>query len=156
MPMRGFITIEDGEGKTSTMHVTSGADDVLETQEALNQVEQLAATILPRIEGRIVELGVTVVGTLPGANPAAPDPDANVQEKALFTYEVDGGFTGRITVPTVNKEVAFRDGSDEVTDAFQAAMEAATVNLLTDERGAPIRRLRRGYQTYSNRKRRTS
>jgi hypothetical protein len=154
MPMGGFITIEDGEGRTSTMQLNHAADTVLETGDALDAVEAVAAAILPYIEGRITQLGVTVLGTLPAGNPAAPDPDANAQEKALFPYEVTGGFKGRISVPTINKEAAFRDNSSEVTDAFQAAMEAVVEDALTDERGAVIVDLERGYQTYANRKRR--
>lgn len=155
MPMRGYITIEDGEGNRSTMNLTRTEDAVLDTGAALDGVEAVAAAILPYIEGQIVDLGVAVTGTLPVGNPAVPDPDSNTQEKATFPFRVEGGFAGRLSVPTINKEAAFLDNSDLVTDAFQAAMSGALEGGgFSDERGAVIENVERGYQSYTSRKRR--
>lgn len=160
MAFRGYIVVQDGQGQRSTMEVNRGEATMLEAGEALDGVEAFAAAILPYIEGRIVEVGIAASGVLPAGNPADPDPDSNVEEKAMFLYESQDGdgvrHKGRISVPTVNKELAFIDNTDRVVPAFQAAVSTLLENgEYTDSRGDEIVSVAEGRQTYRNRKRRT-
>lgn len=152
---RGNLTFEDGEGHKSNLTLYMDDGLLTDTEDRVNQMEAFAAAIAPYVNGRVVELSVTVDGTIPAGLTDAADPMSEVEIKATFPYRTAAGKTARFSIPTLNRAVAIRPGSDEVVDAFQNAVNGQIVpGPFVDSNNSDIVELQRGREAFSNRRRR--
>lgn len=131
------LTVSDGERDKSTM---SGNVDALTHGDAATDVQTLASLLVPVIRGRIESVSVSQDMTLPAANPLAPDPDSDREEKGALSFLCANGKFTRITIPTLDPALRVPQ-SDRIDDAdvnLAALIDHIVDNGFTDSNGSDI------------------
>lgn len=158
--------VVDGKGKQSKMTLYT-TDNGTDFTAIVNAVQQSIPIIIALINGKVesVNLCANLSGLLAGQGGNVADPNSDVEEGALFLYEVLGGYAARNRVPTFD-EALLISGSTQVDRAaqpvidFEAMMEvglsvldgtgATVTQQFTDYRGTDIIELEDAYESFQS------
>lgn len=113
------LTIQDSGGESSTMKLNVFADVTATAEQLENVAQNWAEAIDDTIDGAVTEARFTINADISGLGiKAAPLPDSDVEEGALFIMGSTGGTTN-FRIPTF-KEALFVAGSHLVNVAALA------------------------------------
>lgn len=167
------VTIMDGKGKTAVVRAYSkkllDADfqhvTLPKTYEAMG--DNILQDLEPVIDGQILDAEWRVPVAL-DFTPQTADPDSDVEEGAMFTFQTDGGFLTEMRIPTF-KESLLVAGTDLVDTADSDVLDFVNTILdgpdgvagvgedrvdMTDNRGQDIHALVTAQEAFRRRTRR--
>lgn len=107
------FTFRDRKGKESTTVINVPSD--LAMPSLIDFAQQAAAIVSQLTRGALVRVGITIgvdISSVVGVSSEAFE-DADVEEKAYFSFLTTNGFRTRVNLPTLN-EGKVVDGSDQL------------------------------------------
>lgn len=119
-----FLTIQDGKGKKTNMTLPLPIPGTTSAANVFSAARNWAEAIQDAISGKIVRAGVALIADLGGLGiPAAPDPNSDVEEGALWSFLSADGFRTQFRIPTFKEELFVEgttivDMTDTVNDAI--------------------------------------
>lgn len=120
------ITIEDSKKATSVVKACVPIATVWEAVVAF--ARDLATKLDALTGGRILGISISADVSLPGGLKSTATTGTDVEEGALFIYEVTGGFRTRMRVPTFLESKIQNDSRNLTVDAATTALTTLLVS----------------------------